>query len=60
MISDLFILIGLAFFIKVFFDGAKKLVIGADGDVLKTKTFMIHGVLGIAFMIAARLLTVLL
>ena len=44
MISDLFVLIGLAFFIKIFFDGAKKLVIGANGDVVKSKTYLIHGV----------------
>lgn len=60
MISDLFILIGLAFFIKIFFDGAKKLVIGANRDVVKSKTYWIHGVLGVAFMIVARLITVLL
>ena len=36
MISDLFVLIGLAFFIKIFFDGAKRLVIGANGDVVKS------------------------
>ena len=40
MISDLFVLIGLAFFIKIFFDGAKKLVIGANGDVVKSKTYL--------------------
>ena len=57
MISDLFVLIGLAFFIKIFFDGAKKLVIG---DVVKSKTYLIHGVLGVAFMIVARLITILL
>ena len=51
---------GLAFFIKIFFDGAKKLVIGANGDVVKSKTYLIHGVLGVAFMIVARLITILL
>jgi hypothetical protein len=56
----LFVLIGLAFFIKIFFDGAKKLVIGANGDVVKSKTYLIHGVLGVAFMIVARLITILL
>ena len=60
MISDLFVLIGLAFFIKIFFDGGKKLVIGEDGDVVKSKTYLIHGVLGVAFMIVARLITILL
>lgn len=60
MISDLFVLIGLAFFIKIFFDGAKKLVIGANGDVVKRKTYLIHGALGVAFMIVARLITILL
>ena len=60
MISDLFVLIGLAFFIKIFFDGAKKLVIGANGDVVKSKAYLIHGVLGVAFMIVARLITILL
>ncbi|MGM0165099.1 hypothetical protein IGI39_000040 [Enterococcus sp. AZ135] len=60
MISDLFILIGLAFFIKIFFDGAKKLVVGTNGDVVKSRTYWIHGVLGVAFMIVARLITVLL
>ena len=60
MISELFILIGLAFFIKIFFDGAKKLVIGANGDVVKSKTYLIHGVLGVTFLIVARLITILL
>ncbi|MDT2760536.1 hypothetical protein [Enterococcus xiangfangensis] len=60
MISNLFILIGLAFFIKIFFDGAKRLVIGANGDVVKSRTYWIHGLLGVAFMIVARLITVLL
>lgn len=60
MISNLFILIGLAFFIKIFFDGAKRLVIGANGDVVKSRTYWIHGLLGVAFMIIARLITVLL
>lgn len=60
MISELFILIGLAFFIKVFFDGAKKLFIGNNGDVVRNRTFMIHGALGVAFLIIARVLTVVL
>ena len=60
MISELFVLIGLAFFIKIFFDGAKKLVVGANGDVVKSKTYWIHGGLGITFLIVARLITVLL
>lgn len=59
MISDLFILIGLAFFIKLFFDGAKKIIIGEDGDVIKTRNFMIHGGLGIVFVLGAKLITLL-
>ena len=60
MISDLFVLIGLAFFIKIFFDGAKRLVIGANGDIVKSKTYWFYGGLGIAFLIVARLITLLL
>jgi hypothetical protein len=60
MISELLVLIGLAFFIKLFFDGAKKLVSGTNGDVVKSKTYWIHGGLGVAFLIVARLITILL
>ena len=59
MISDLFVLIGLAFFIKIFFDGAKRLVIGANGDIVKSKTYWIHVCFGIAFLIESRLITLL-
>lgn len=54
--SDLFILIGLAFFIKVFFDGAKRMRIGKDGDIIKTKSFLIHGGLGIVFILGAKII----
>jgi hypothetical protein len=60
MISELLVLIGLAFFIKLFFDGAKKMVIGTNGDVVKSKKYWINGGLGVAFLIVARLITILL
>lgn len=57
MLSHLLTLIGLAFFIKIFFDGAKNLIIGKDGDLVKNKTFYIHAALAIIFIVVARIIT---
>ena len=60
MLSELFTLIGFAFFIKIFFDGAKKIIVGSNGDIVKNKTYIIHGLLGFAFIIVSRLLLLVL
>ncbi|MGM0214357.1 hypothetical protein [Enterococcus sp. AZ109] len=56
MLSELCTLIGFAFFIKIFFDGAKKIIVGSNGDIVKNKTYAIHAGLGFAFIIVSRLL----
>lgn len=58
MMYDLLILIGLAFFIKIFFDGAKSILSSKDKlrEGITKKNFVIHGALGVLFIIAGRLL----
>lgn len=60
MISELLTLIGLAFFIKVFFKSAERMIGKGQEGVVSTNNLVIHSVLGLAFILVGRLLVVLL
>lgn len=60
MLGDLLTLIGMALFIKVFFDGAKKVARLTNGDQVTSRHLAIHSILGIAFIVAGRLIITLL
>ena len=53
--NNLLALIGMAFFIKLFFDGAKQIV---SKEEVPKRNFIIHMALGCAFIAAARLYVV--
>lgn len=56
MLGDMILLLGLALFIKVFFDGVKVVVGTGDGTTVSSRKFMIHSLLGITFIIVSRLI----
>lgn len=56
MLGDLITLIGMALFIKFFFEGARQISKKNQERNLSTRTLVMHGVCGVAFVVIGRLI----
>lgn len=59
MMGDIFVLLGLALFIKFFFDSGKKLFRLNGGEAVTQKNLVWHGALGILFIVIGRLVVMM-